>query len=369
MSKISQNRIVVFHLLNDFSGSPMILKTVLNGLLKKGCRVDLVSSKGGVLDTISDNGALKRHYYSYNFSMKPWITLLRYVWTQVYTFFFAFRYLFSSNTVFYINTLLPVGPALAGFIMRKRVVYHYHENAWVKGSVYKALCKAMTFLASDIVCVSNFQRNTLQTTRHTLVVPNAVADQFTSELHPDAERAFNAKNVLMACSAKMYKGVGEFIEIAKKLPQYNFTLVLNCSDSEMNDFLKENKLVVPDNMTVHSRTDKMYLYYNNASIVMNLSDTSLFVETFGMTVAEALLAGLPCIVPPIGASKEIITEGENGYAIDSHETALIASKIDGLLSNETLYRQMANAAITASKAFNEQHMVDSIYNLIVNGKN
>lgn len=102
---------------------------------------------------------------------------------------------------------------------------------------------------------------------------------------------------------------------------------------------------------------------------MNLSDTSLFVETFGMTVAEALLAGIPCIVPPIGASKEIITEGENGYAIDSHETALIASKIDGLLSNETLYRQMANAAITASKAFNEQHMVDSIYNLIVNGKN
>ena len=44
--------IVCFHLFNDYSGSPKVLKMVLEGMLKKGYRVDLVSSKGGVLDEL-----------------------------------------------------------------------------------------------------------------------------------------------------------------------------------------------------------------------------------------------------------------------------------------------------------------------------
>ena len=42
--------IICFHLFNDYSGSPKVLKMVLEGLLKKGHQVDLISSKGGTLD-------------------------------------------------------------------------------------------------------------------------------------------------------------------------------------------------------------------------------------------------------------------------------------------------------------------------------
>ena len=45
-------RIVCFHLFNDYSGSPKVLRMVLEGVLNKGYRVDLVSSKGGVLDEL-----------------------------------------------------------------------------------------------------------------------------------------------------------------------------------------------------------------------------------------------------------------------------------------------------------------------------
>ncbi|MBR6105741.1 MAG: glycosyltransferase family 4 protein [Paludibacteraceae bacterium] len=360
----TQKHIVVFHLLNDFSGSPMILKTVLSGLIKKGCKIDLVTSKGGVLDSISASESFRRHYYSYNFSAKPIITLLRYTWAQLYTFLFSFRYLFANGTVFYINTLLPVGPAAAGWLMRKKVVYHYHENADVKGIVYRRLSRAMNFFASEIICVSDYQKSQLKSTRNVIVVPNAVSEQFSQMLHPDINRAFDTKNILMACSAKMYKGVGEFIEVAKRLPQYTFTLVLNCSQQEKTDFLNSNRLEIPENMTVHPRTAQMYNFYNTASIVLNLSDTSLFVETFGMTVAEALLAGLPCIVPPVGASREIIEEGVCGYAIDSHNTALIAEKIGYMLSDESVYRHMAGAAVNRSRLFNETNMIDSVYKVI-----
>ena len=48
-------RIVCFHLLNDYSGSPKVLAMVLEGLLEKGYCVELVTSKHGVLNDLRDN--------------------------------------------------------------------------------------------------------------------------------------------------------------------------------------------------------------------------------------------------------------------------------------------------------------------------
>lgn len=45
--------------------------------------------------------------------------MLRYYMVQLYTFILTFRWLFYKDVTFYINTLLPVGPALAGRIMGK----------------------------------------------------------------------------------------------------------------------------------------------------------------------------------------------------------------------------------------------------------
>ena len=45
-------KIVCFHLFNDYSGSPQVLRTVIDGLLEKGYPIDLVTSRGGVLDEL-----------------------------------------------------------------------------------------------------------------------------------------------------------------------------------------------------------------------------------------------------------------------------------------------------------------------------
>jgi hypothetical protein len=47
--------IVCFHLFNDFSGSPQVLRTVVEGLLDKGYSIDLITSRGGVLDGLKGN--------------------------------------------------------------------------------------------------------------------------------------------------------------------------------------------------------------------------------------------------------------------------------------------------------------------------
>lgn len=261
-------RIVCFHLFNDYSGSPKVLRLVLEGLLAKGYRVDLVSSLGGVLDTLdgaacgadkaddadrANNadktetdaacaGSLHWHTYSYKFSERAAVTMLRYAAVQLYTFFLSWRWLFARHTVFYINTLLPVGPALAGRLMGKRVVYHYHENAFVKGRFYRALAWAMQRLASEIVCVSAYQASFLRRKRGVRVVPNALPPDFVARLHPDADAAFRRQTVLMLSSLKAYKGTAEFTRLAQMLPQYKFVLVINDTQDNIDKYLADNNL-------------------------------------------------------------------------------------------------------------------------------
>lgn len=235
--------IVCFHLFNDYSGSPKVLKMVLQGILDKGYGVDLITSKGGVLDELTGHTNLKRVSYSYRFSANPVITMLRYFGVQLYTFLIAFRYLFQKQTVFYINTLLPVGPALAGRMMGKKVIYHYHENAFVKGLFYKVLAAIMQKLAHKIICVSQYQRSFLSRKRGVYVIPNALPKEFTSRLHPDAKAAFGRQTVLMLSSLKEYKGTREFIELANRLPQYKFVLVINDTDKNIDKYLKDNNLI------------------------------------------------------------------------------------------------------------------------------
>ena len=63
----------------------------------------------------------------------------------------------------------------------------------------------------------------------------------------------------------------------------------------------------------------MSRFYNEAAIVINLTNPKLAVETFGLTPLEAMSAGLPVIVPTVGGIAEMVGDGDNGYKIDVQE--------------------------------------------------
>lgn len=359
----SKSKIVSFHLFNDFSGSPIILRTVLSGLHKMGYPTDLHTSEGGVLDDLSEEGIHLSHYF-YHYSPNPFVTMKRYAWVQLHTFFYAWRYRKQKDCVFYINTLLPVGPALAGKLMGKRVVYHYHENAAAKGRVYKMLCGMMKWVASDIICVSDYQKKSFTNCTKVKVVPNAVSDDFYAMAHPNADRSFYQKTILMACSCKRYKGVTEFFNLAQSLPQYHFLLVLNETEDRINDFLSDQGLAKTSNITVLPSTEDMVPIYESVSILLNLSDKSQFIETFGMTVAEAMCFGLPCIVPTVGGISELVKEGENGFHIDSQDQEKLISRINLLLTDKDRYCSMSKAAVKRSQTYKQKYMVEAIHKIL-----
>ena len=357
--------IVCFHLFNDYSGSPKVLKTVVESLLEKGYKVDLVTSRGGVLDELKGYNGLRMRQYSYKFSRNSIARLLRYAWVQLQVFFIALGYIFKRDTVIYINTILPVAAALGGRIAFKRVVYHYHENAKAKSTAYRILAKIMQWIASDIICVSQYQRSFLRRKKKVYVIPNALQNKFTANITPDSRRAFAQKRILMLGSLKGYKGTREFIELAARMNNYSFELVINDSQENIDNYIKQHSFEPTENLTIYPQQHDVTGFYNRASIVLNLSNREQFVETFGLTALEAMTAGLPVIVPTVGGISEMVTDGTNGYKIDVQDIGEIEEKIMEILKNEDFFLSLSKNALKCSQGYTADRMVESIERLIL----
>jgi len=353
-------KLICFHLYNDYSGSPKVLKNLLARILERGVEVELITSAGGVLDELPQCDNLKRRYYRYKFSNCSIVTMLRYTLVQVYTFFVALGYMFDKEAVFYINTILPVAPALAGRLIGKKVIYHYHENATVKSTFYRVLAWVMQKAASKIICVSNYQRSFLKREKGITVIPNAVEEKFVKGLTPNPEKAFKEKRILMIGSLKVYKGTLEFIGLAQALQQCKFELVLNDTQENIDAFLHENNIVAPGNLAIYPRQNDVSKFYNHATLVLNLTNRNLAIETFGLTALEAMCAGLPVIVPTVGGIAEMVEDGVNGYRIDVQNMSEIKEKIENIISNRELYLSLSKGALELSGRYDAGTMSRNI---------
>ena len=363
---MKKKNIICFHLFNDYSGSPKVLTMILEELIKKGYNIELLTSgDGGALDKLKNLSGYKLYKYKYKFSENKAIEIFKYIIVQLQIFFFSFKYAFSKNTVFYINTLLPVGAALAGFIMRKRIIYHYHENADSKGLIYKTLAYLMQFLADDIICVSKYQASFLKKKQKVSIIYNVLSLDLIKELNTAINiNTFEKKNILMLSSLKTYKGITEFIELSRNLKFYKFTLIINDSKEQIDLFFKQNSILPTNNLIVYSRQTNIVQFYKEASIVLNLSNKNKFIETFGLTVLEAFTAGLPVIVPTVGGIAELVDEGVNGYKIDVQNINLISDKIKEILSDKNLYDKLRYNAFIKANQFNPSTMLEKIENII-----
>jgi len=117
-------RIHCVHLFNDYSGSPLVFSTVIEGLVEKGFECEVYTS-GGQEGFLSGMKVEYNHFY-YKWLPNKVLRLFMFMLSQVHLFFMLIKRRKEIDVV-YINTILPFGAAIAGKVIGKPVVYHLHE--------------------------------------------------------------------------------------------------------------------------------------------------------------------------------------------------------------------------------------------------
>lgn len=355
-------KIVAIHLLNDFSGSPMVLSQALKGLQKSGHEVVLHTAGGreGFLTDID----CKKEFFQYKFYQNSLLRLAAFLFSQMAVFFQLLKYR-NENVVIYVNTLLPFGAALAGKLMGKKVVYHIHES-YIKPALLKRFLKGVASVTADMALyVSNYLCDTEKVKNIKYkVIYNALPDDFIAKAEGFSFHTPNAESflVLMVCSLKEYKGINEFVALAARHSKLKFEMVLNASAEEIAHYFSTQ--ILPANLTVFSTQKDLDPFYRRASLLLNLTNPGLCIETFGMTILEAMCYGIPVIAPPVGGPTEFVEQGKNGFTIDvRHEVALDLA-IEKLSKNVALMGSLSKNAKETATRFSTKDLQNEIVKVI-----
>jgi len=83
-------------------------------------------------------------------------------------------------------------------------------------------------------------------------------------------------------------------------------------------------------------------YYREASLVVV---SSVWPEPFGMVGIEAMRHGLPIVAFDAGGIKEWLIDGDNGYLVPWMDRVRYAARVEELLQNKTLARQMGGRGL------------------------
>lgn len=343
--------IVFCHLLNDHSGSPIVLRATMEALGHRENGVLYVGSQGpGVLDQA---GVPTRRYW-YRRSRYRIVTLVTYLVSQIALYRALSRARdIPTDAVIFVNTLLPFAAMLWARRRTSLVVVHMHEISITPAPLRFFLTQCARRRASLLLYVSNDHHARLPIGGPAArVLPNPVSPALARRAAGHVARPTGCFNVLMLASPRLYKGVKEFIALAETLKtraDIAFTLVLNADLDEARVFAARHSRT--GNCTIHPRTDDPADFYQNADLVLNLSRVDQWIETFGLTLAEAMTFGIPVIAPPVGGPAEIVTHGREGFCIDSRDIPALGAAVVLLVDNPDTYATMSEAARTRSRDF------------------
>jgi glycosyltransferase involved in cell wall biosynthesis len=150
------------------------------------------------------------------------------------------------------------------------------------------------------------------------------------------------------------KGHEAFVRAAALLPEVNFVLVGDWQDDAI-DYLRR---IATANVTFTGRVDSASLldHYRNASVYVQAS----LHEGFGMSVAEAMLAGCVPVTTNAGALSEVT--GDYGVRLASTEPAEIAQAVEQAMNSSDATRREIRARILENFSLTRRN--DQLQNLI-----
>ncbi len=338
-----------YHLYNDYSGSPKILMQLIKYWSSKNYKVSCTTSlyNAGFLSNLPK---VTYNNNSYKLGKNKWGKLFYLLYSQLLVMLTQWKKI-NKNDLVYINTMLPFGAAILGKLRGAKVVYHIHETS-IKPAFFKFFLRLIiNKTAHKAIFVSKHLAKQEKLKIPTVILHNAIENDFYNIAKQKVRFKKKIKNVLMLCSLKKYKGVDQFIALAKNNSNLNFRLVLNANNIDIQHYFKGINL--SNNIQILPTQTNVHPHYQWADMLLNLSLPDLWVETFGLTVIEAMCYALPTIVPNIGGICELVEHKKNGYTVNTYNIKAIENILQELHNNSETYLSLSSKAFLKVKNFKE----------------
>ncbi|KRM94904.1 glycosyl transferase group 1 [Liquorilactobacillus aquaticus DSM 21051] len=197
-------------------------------------------------------------------------------------------------------------------------------------------------------------------------IPNFVSKNSFFELSKEEKRKLRKREgitekkfvVIGTGQIQERKGVADFIELARRLPNIQFIWVGGFSFGKITDGYSDLKKVVdnpPANLFFPGIVErsKMNDFYNLADVFLLPS----FNELFPMSVLEAFSCGVPVILRELGLYNSII----NGYYLPASDVDGMELKVKELAGNREKLQKLHERALDASVKYSEDHLAQIWY--------
>lgn len=226
-----------------------------------------------------------------------------------------------------------------------------------------------------IICPSDYMKevfeNTFKIDCSVSVIPNIVDEQFIEsiqkiDLHKILKIDRDCPIIYIPSAGSKIKGAKYLIEILKKINSQldrnvAFFLSGELSDKHKTklDALKENFIIfAPGKLTY--RLNIAYV----KSCTICLSPTLL--ESFGMAILEALICNLPCISFDVGANKELIVDGKNGFIVPYLDIEQLIKKTVLVIQNKNLLSSQDSIAKQIESGYSSEAITKKYLSIFKN---
>ena len=342
---------IFVHHLNDMSGSPRIISKKIRQYKSTGRQVTLVTNTPDGLIDCNDLDVLYVPYRKRDSRLLMLFGLIFFWWRASREINKKFD---GQNAIIHASTLLNSPVLLLTKRNFKKVVHvmEYKLKPWIF-LIFLQCCALLS--KSRVVFLSKFLKDKsplLQLLNNHITYPCITSEFYfldAGSLEAHMEVRFRERVVTLVCSQIWFKGYKQFILLASKMPDCTFLLILNGSELQFEHEYPSNSL--PSNLSVKFNHKDMPAVMAASTVVLSLTDRRGWVETFALTLAEAMASGCPVIAPDVGAQSEYIGHAENGFLVNERDLLNVQNLIRSLLGDKHLYRQIGKSAFNTAKRF------------------
>lgn len=194
------------------------------------------------------------------------------------------------------------------------------------------------------------------------LLPNAInCDSFES-LEP---KKLNAKlHLLNIGSLTKVKNHFFLIKVANNLKkigiEFKFYFLGDgvLRENVENEILKNG---LEKNIVLKGKIDDISYYLHKSDIYIHGS----LYESFGLTILEAMAAGLPVVTIDGEGNRDLIVAGENGYILSNNDVENFTKKILSIYTNPEKYYKMSSFAKKFARQYDIKHYIDNLLKIYI----